>query len=149
MAEDNLENESGSPLEPASQPSEQDPEEESLIPSEILDSIPQESRRQFTRAFSSITQLARPIVNPVLGRITSEHITQMISNVEARSNRDADAEKSNRRYQFLYFIVALAALLFLMTFFTIREQYHLLASVVTGAMGFGSGFGIGKLTSRR
>ena len=102
-----------------------------------------------TQAFSSTTQVAGPIFNPIVHRVTSDHITQVINNTEAQSSRDAEAAKSNRRYQFVYFIVALAALLFLLVFFTVREQYELLAAVVTGAMGFGSGFGVGKFTNRR
>ena len=96
-----------------------------------------------------MTQFAGPVFNPVLRRITSEHITQVLNNSEAQSSRDAVSERSNRRYQFGYFIVGIAALLFLLVFFTIREQYHLLAAVITGAMGFGSGFGVGKFTGRR
>ena len=149
MAEDKGEIEPESPPDAAIQPADQDPDEEPPIPAEILESIPAESRRQFTQAFSSLTQFTGPLVNPILRRITSEHITQIISNAEARSNRDAEAEKSYRRYQFAYFILALAALLLLLIFFTIQERYDLLAAVVTGAMGFGGGFGVGRLTGRR
>ena len=124
-------------------------EEESAIPPELWESIPPENRRLVIRAVSTITQISGPNFNPALRQVTSEHITQLINNSEAQSNRDAEADKSTRRYQFLYFIVALAALLFLLIFFTIREQYELLAAVITGAMGFGSGFGIGKFTNRR
>ena len=96
-----------------------------------------------------MTQFAGPVFNPVLRQITPEHIAQVINNADSQNRRQAEAEKSNRRYQFLYFILALAALLFLLVFFTLREQFNLLAAVITGAMGFGSGFGIGKLTNRR
>ena len=111
--------------------------------------MPPEVRRSITRTSASLTSFAGPASDPVLSRVTSEHITQLITNSESQSSRDADAEKSNRRYQFLYFILALAALLFLLVFFTIREQYDLLTAVVTGAMGFGGGFGIGRLTGWR
>ncbi len=149
MADDKLDIGPDSSLEPADPSTDQDSEDESQIPPEILESMPPESRRQLIRSMSSMVQFRGPVFNPVLRRITSGHITQLIANAEAQNNRDAASEKSNRLYQFLYFVLALAALLFLLIFFTLREQYSLLAAVVTGAMGFGSGFGIGKFTGRR
>lgn len=149
MNEDRIENESDAQLQPIQPENSENLEDELPIPPELLEGMPPERRRLFTQAFSSITHFAGPVFNPVLRRITSEHITQIIDNAEARNSREAEAEKSNRRYQFGHFIVGLAALVFLLVFFTLREQYHVLAAVITGAMGFGSGFGVGKFTARR
>ena len=101
------------------------------------------------RYFSSITQFAAPVFSPVLQRINSGHIDKIIDNAESQSRREAEAEKSNRRYQFAYFTVTIVALFSLLVFFAIREQYNVLIPVVTGITGLGSGFGIGKLTNRR
>ena len=149
MSEDRVDSETNAELQPIQSGNDLEQEDEFPIPSELLEGMPPEGRRAFTQAFSSITQFAGPVFNPVLRRITSEHITQVLNSSEAQSNREAEAERSNRRFQFGYFVIGLAALLFLLVFFTLREQYHLLAAVVTGAMGFGSGFGIGKFTGRR
>ena len=151
MAEDRAENEIIASPQPAGDPDEQEAEEEILLPPEVLEAIHPEERARVTRAFASLTRtsVSGPAFNPVLSQIKPEHITQLITNTESQGNREAEAEKSNRRYQFLYFILALAALLFLLVFFTIREQYDLLTAVVTGAMGFGGGFGIGRLTGGR
>lgn len=145
LDENKLEDGSDSRTEPEGQ----NQEEETALSSEILGTMPPESRGRVTRSFSSITQFASPVFNPVLQRITSEHISQVISNAAAQSNREAEAEKSNRRYQFSYFVVTIVALLSLLVFFAIREQYNVLIPVVTGITGLGSGFGIGKFTNRR
>ena len=148
--EDRTENERHDQLQPFRNSADSEEEDESIpIPQDILERMEPQDRSIITRAFSSITQVGGPVFNPVLRRITSEHITQIIHNSEAQSNRDAEADKANRRYQFAYFVLGLTALIFLLVFFTIREQYNVLAAVITGAMGFGSGFGVGKFTGRR
>ena len=149
MAEDKRENEPDNQLAPANQPTSEEAEEGLPIPPEVLDNMPPEMRSEVTRAVSSITQVAAPIFNPVLQRVTSDHLTQIINNVDTQSDREAEAEKSNRRYQFAYFFVAIVVILGLLVFFAIREQYNVLIPVVTGITGLGSGFGIGKLTNRR
>ena len=149
MAEDKRENEPDNQLAPANQPTSEEAEEGLPIPPEVLDNMPPEMRSEVTRAVSSITQVAAPIFNPVLQRVTSDHLTQIINNVDTQSDREAEAEKSNRRYQFAYFFVTIVVILGLLVFFAIREQYNVLIPVVTGITGLGSGFGIGKLTNRR
>ena len=149
MSEDRTDSDGNAQLQSMQDEGKREQEDELPLPPELLEGMPPEGRRLFTQAFSSMTQFAGPVFNPVLRRITSEHITQVLDNSEAQSSRDAESERSNRRYQFGYFIVGIAALLFLLVFFTLREQYHLLAAVITGAMGFGSGFGVGKFTGRR
>ena len=149
MAEDRLDNEPVSQLEPVSQPTDQAVEEDLPIPPEVLENMPPEMRSAVIQASLSTTQFSTPVLNPVLQRVRPEHITQIINNVDTQSNREAEAEKSNRRYQFSYFIVTIVVLLALLVFFAIREQYNVLIPVVTGITGLGSGFGIGKLTNRR
>ena len=127
----------------------QEPDAEAPIPQEFLDSMPPEERNQFVQLISSITQFGGPIFNPVLRQFTAEHITQVIDNDEARSRREADAEKSGRRYQFTYFAITIAVLLFLVVFFTLQQRTDLITAVITGIAGLGAGFGLGRMTGRR
>ncbi len=145
MEEDNRDTDPDAPLETEGQ----NPAEETGLSPEILERMPPESRGRVVRSFSHITQFPGPVVNPVLQRITSEHLTQMLGNAEAQSSRDAEAEKSNRRYQFSYFIVTIVGLLSLLVFFTLREQFDLLTAIITGVAGLGAGFGLGRMTGRR
>ena len=149
MADDKREVEPAADLAPAREPREQEPDEELSIPEEFLDSMPAEERNQFVQLISSITQFGGPVFNPVLRRITSDHITQLIGNDEARSRREAESEKSGRRYQFTYFIITIAVVLFLVVFFTIQQRTDLITAVLTGIAGLGAGFGLGRMTGRR
>lgn len=145
MAEDKSAEERAAELAPAGQ----EPDMETPIPQEFLDSMPPEERNQFVQLISSITQFGGPIFNPVLRQFTSEHITQVIDNDEARSRREADSEKSGRRYQFTYFAITLAVLLFLVVFFTLQQRTDLITAVITGIAGLGAGFGLGRMAGRR
>lgn len=150
MAEDNLENGQESQLAPADQTGGTEMESPvPPIPSEFLENMAPEERSHIIRFFSSITQFAAPVFNPVLQRITPEHITQLINNDENRSQREAESEKAGRRYQFAYFAVTLIALLFLLVFFTLWERFDVLTAVITGIAGLGAGFGLGRATGRR
>ena len=149
MADDKREVEPAADLAPAREPREQEPDEELSIPEEFLDSMPAEERNQFVQLISSITQFGGPVFNPVLRRITSDHITQLIGNDEARSRREAESEKSRRRYQFTYFIITIAVVLFLVVFFTLQQRTDLITAVLTGIAGLGAGFGLGRMTGRR
>ena len=91
MAEDKRENDPDNQLTPANQPTGEEAEEGLPIPPEVLDNMPPEMRSEVTRAFSSITQVAAPIFNPVLQRVTSDHLTQIINNVDTQSDREAEA----------------------------------------------------------
>ena len=149
MAEDKRETEPAADLAPVSEPAGQEPNEELPIPEEFLDNLPPEERNQFVQLISSITQFGGPVFNPVLRRITSDHITQLIGNDEAKSRREAESEKSGRRYQFTYFTVTIAVLLFLVVFFTLQQRTDLITATLTGIAGLGAGFGLGRMTGRR
>lgn len=85
-----------------------DNETEEVLPpgvSELLEGVPPEHRSRIVGAFSSITQFAAPVFNPVLQRITTDHITQLIRNDATRSEREAAEEAGRRRYHFGYFLV--------------------------------------------
>ena len=149
MTEDNREEARADELAPSGEAADKETDEELPISKEFLDNMPAEQRNQFVQLFSSITQFAGPVFNPVLRRITSDHITQLIGNDEARSRREAESEKSGRRYQFTYFIVTIAVVLFLVVFFTLQQRADLITVVLTGVAGLGAGFGLGRMTGRR
>lgn len=149
MAIDRPEEESNEDVELAESSSENEVAEDIGIPPEVLEELPEQRRRRITQYTSMLAQFAGPVFNPVLRRVTPEHITQILANSEAQNQRDAEANKSHRRYNFLYFLATLIALLAVLFFFGIREQYDLLLNIAIGILGFGGGFGVGKLTGRR
>lgn len=76
-------------------------------------------------------------------------ISQILRDAEARSQREAEAEKLRRRYRFLYFVVSLLAAIFAIVLFTVTEQHTILIATMTAIFGFAAGLGVGKLTGRR
>ena len=118
-------------------------EQESGLPPEVLENLPPEARREVIRAFSMMTGFTGPVVNPALNRITSEHINKIIDYTEADSRRESESESSIRKYAFAYFALELCALLALILFFGVREQWAVISSIITGILGFGGGFGLG------
>ena len=95
-----------------------------------------------------MTGFTGPVVNPVLNRITSEHINKGIDYTEADSRRESESESSIRKYVFAYFALGLGALLALILFFGVREQWAVIGSIITGILGFGGRFGLGISRSR-
>ena len=119
-------------------------EEEPLLPPEVLESMPPDERKVVMRAFASMTRYTSPVLNPILRRVKSEHVTRIIDYTESENIRRHDADASERRYQFAYFLIGLAATTSLLVFFAVREQYDMLAAIITGVLGFGGGFGVGR-----
>jgi hypothetical protein len=135
--------------EPSSEPGDGDDTEPNLpIPEEVLAGVPAEHRQAIVRAFSSVTQLAAPVVNPVLHRITSEHVSQIIDNTENGSVREHDASRSRRRYQFAYFLLGAGVTVGLIVFFTVSDNRELIPPIVTAIAGFLGGLATGQYFRR-
>lgn len=114
------------------------------IPSDLLESVPPEHRPAVFRAFSSVTQLAGPIFNPIFQRITSDHISRIIDNRENESVREHEADGSRRKYQFAYAILVSIIIVGLIVFFTLSDNRDLIAPLVAAVAGFLGGFAAGQ-----
>ncbi len=130
---DDVLGEKGSPDEETGEP---------FLAEEDLEGVPPEQRQTIMRAFASVTGFAGPVFNPILRRVNSGHIDKVLEHVEQSSVRANDSAASERRYQFAYTIVGLAALVFLVVFF--RDDPDILIPIVSAAAGFAGGFGIGR-----
>lgn len=119
------------------------------VSAEILERMPPQGRERVTRSFAAIVRFSGPDFNPVSRRLTSEHITQALNNAADQNRQEAEAERSNRRYKFLYFALALIAVVFVLVFFSIREQYDVLVPIATAIMGFAAGVGVSQTAGRR
>ena len=128
------------PLESQSESAEIVPD----IPEELLGDIPPEHRGQVVRAFSSLTRIAGPVFNPVSEKITPEHISGIIDNVENESVREHEASSSRRKFQFAYFALGGVAVIGLLVFFTLTDNRDLLPPIVTGLTGFLGGLAVGQ-----
>lgn len=118
------------------------------IPDEVLEHVPPEHRKAFVSAVSSVTQLAAPVVNPILQKVTSEHVSQVIDLAEGDSVREYDAGKSRRRYQFAYFLLGAGVTVGLIIFFTVSDNRDLIPPIVTAIAGFLGGLATGQYFRR-
>ena len=122
----------------------QDVEQNLPLPEEVLTDVPREDRQAIFRAFSSVTQFAGPVFNPIFQKVTSKHVSQIIDNIESDSVREHKARASHRKYQFLYFILGLISVVGLIVFFVVSDKENLALPIITAVTGFLGGFLAGQ-----
>ena len=114
------------------------------IPENFLEGLPPEMQGLIVSVLSSRTQISETVSNPILEKVTPEHITSIITNVESDSAREHDADKSRRRYQFAYFLVITAVIAGLMLLFVFSDNRDLILPIVTAVTGLMGGFLAGQ-----
>ena len=114
------------------------------LPEEFLADVPSEHRPAIQRLFASVRQFASPAVDPILQRITSEHVSRIIDLAENNRIREHEADKSRRRYQFAYFLGGAALTVGLIVLFTFSDNKDLIAPIVTAVAGFLGGLAAGR-----
>ena len=119
--------------------SEQDP----IIPEEVLEAIPEEERGRFQ---SIIRQTMISGVmgrrNPIAEKVTSEHITQMISTSDEQDQRDRKERNHERFFNIGLLILGLLFIGFLIVY--LKDDKELLTNVIVAILSFIGGFGFGK-----
>lgn len=114
-----------------------DPDDsETVIPEEILDGL-DPGEKQILRRFFSMSMSGR--VNPIAKKVTSQHITSLISNSATIDQRDRDERKAIRIWDFVYVILFLVVLGLLLWFF--HDQPEVITKIVIGVLAFFAGFG--------
>jgi hypothetical protein len=95
---------------------------------------------------SSITQISGvfPRKNPLLDRITPEHITTIIQNANEEDKRDREERKNERRHNYLILVTAIIAVLLVSGLFIYAQQLEFLKYIIGAIFGFAGGFGVGK-----
>ena len=76
------------------------------IPPELVEKLPQEAREYV----ESFIMASGPVQNPMVKKVTSEHITQMLDYREKQSQRTHESSTSERRYTLGYTVMAVALL---------------------------------------
>lgn len=119
-----------------------------LIPDEILEAIPVEERGKVISVikqsmFSSITRRS----NPIADKITTEHITQLISKSDEQDKRDREERKGQRNYNLILLLIGLAFIGFLIVF--LQRDKELLIKIIIAIISFVGGFGVGKSTTKK
>lgn len=116
---------------------------EDIIPDEILEAIPEEERGKFAGIIrQTMISGVMKRSNPIAEKITSEHITQLITKSDDQDKRDRDERKGERNYNLILIIIALVFVGFLIVF--LQKNEDLLVKVIIGIISFIGGFGFGK-----
>lgn len=111
------------------------------IPDEIYKNLPPEVRRIITStSFSGIM----PMQNPLLGKITSEHITTVLSHSDEEDKRDRTERREERGHNYKVMVTALIFILIVGILLVYAQQIDILKYMVGAILGFAGGFGIGK-----
>jgi len=118
-------------------------ESEHFIPDEILEAIPEEDRGKVAAIIrqTMISGVMRRS-NPIADKITSDHITQLISKSDEQDIRDRTERKGERNYNLILIIISLVFVGFLIIFLQSNED--LLIKIVIGIISFLGGFGFGQ-----
>ena len=114
-----------------------------IIPDEVLEALPEEDRGKVASIIKQtmVSGVMRRS-NPIADKITSEHITQIISRSDDQDQRDRSERKGERNYNLILIILGLVFVAFLIVFLQSNED--LLIKIVIGIISFIGGFGFGK-----
>jgi len=140
MAEDKDKLEEDVEESPENTPESNSDEEDSIIPDEILESIPKEDRQMISRSLSIMGGM--DMTSPIAKKITPEHIGVLINNSEKQDVRDSNDRNWKRGYHLVIMIFALGFVSFLVYLF--KDNQAVLVPLITGILAFLGGLGVGK-----
>ncbi len=129
---------------PSSDIDEESNELAELIGEEEARLIPPAARRVIAqRLITRFTSIGIAPTNPVHRHITSEHISTMLTHLDRDRERERTSQSADRKYQFLYFIIGLSAIIGLIIFFALRNDTSLLTTILISIATFLGGYGVG------
>lgn len=121
---------------------------EGIIPDEILEAIPEEDRGKVASIIKQ-TMISGVMKrsNPIADKITTEHITQLITKSDDHDIRDRAERKSERNYNLLLVLIGIVFIGFLIVF--LQNNEDLLIKVIIGIISFIGGFGFGQSRKKK
>lgn len=120
-----------------------DTENDSVIPDEVLERIPQRERKEFIQTITKVAGIFSP-QNPLIKKITPDHISTLLQNADDCDKRDRDERQNERNYNFKIMVTVLFTAVLVCALFIWTAQIDLLKFFIGAIFGFGGGFGVGK-----
>lgn len=120
-------------------------EEEKELEAEILEQLPDEAKDKFLRFVKeSSFMISGPAPNPLYKKLTSEHLTSIIENVEKTDIRKYEYARSNRWHDLIK--IGVAVMLLLVIFFALIDKdrsllIELFKYGLAAIAGFSGGYG--------
>ena len=117
--------------------------ENGIIPNDLLEAVPDKDRDKLITiiqetVFSGITKSN----NNFTEKLTTDHITSIISNSDTLDKRDRDERKGQRIHHLVIFVLSLAFLGFIIIF--LKDDKDLLYKIIIAIISFLGGIGLGK-----
>lgn len=137
-----------------SQPDPDSPEtveDISDVPAEIMEQLPPEARRVVEMSLSMMHRVSHA-PNPVLGKVTSEHITAVLELSDKDGHCEFQSTLHSRLFTAFYVLVFVGLFVFLTLELAPLDKalyMDVVKIVLAFAGGFGSGFGVKSLIDRR
>ena len=125
---------------------EEEKEENYPIPEEVLKKIPEKERKNFISEVTSFFAGQFRVPNPMMNKVTSQHISDILKYSDEEDKRDREDYKRDRNLKLFIFLGVLLFIVFLVIIF--KDNVNTLISIL-GAMAalagaaFG-GWGFGK-----
>ena len=109
---------------------------------EVIEKIPDELKKVFDSVSLQAAAFSGPVFNPILKKITEDHIHKVLDQTEEDSKREFNDRKSARRFNLLYAV--LAAILFVfVTVYLAGQDKELYRDILTKIIIFFGGAGAG------
>lgn len=112
---------------------------------EVIERMPPELRE----TMGVMMKISGPMPNPLMKKITTEHITKIIDSGDKESERDYQREKEERSYNLIIFIITVLTILALTGFLVFMKEKDLLMNLIVALLGFAGGFGVGKYYNKK
>ena len=122
--------------------------EDNLLGEELFKDLPEEERKKIG-AIIRHTIISGRIFgrHPLVDKITSEHITQLIINSDEQDKRDREERKQERYYNLTLVVISLVFIAFLIVYLHTNED--LLIKIIIGIVSFIGGYGLGKSRKKK
>jgi len=118
-------------------------EESKTATNEILEAVPVEERGRFISIMKeSMFASFMSSNDPISEKITTEHISKVLDNVDVQDKRDRQERKSDKNYQIAFLLIGLIFMGFLIVF--LKDDKDLLYKIIIAVISFIGGFGIGR-----
>ena len=122
---------------------ENNKDSEPVIPEQLLNELPLKDRKEFIQSFTRISGIF-PQQNPLVKKITSEHISELLKISDASDQRYHQERSNERNHNFKVLVTVLIAIFLICGLFIWAKQEEFLKYIIGAIIGFGGGFGVGK-----
>jgi len=124
----------------------QSKDKEVMIPEEVLENIPAEARGEIKRTLSTMISAGYmgPPQHPLAKKLTEDHVTKIIDNIEKDDERGFQNSREERRMSLTIFFGVLIPVTGLIVFFALLNKTEILVPLISAIVAFGGGYGFGK-----